>query len=56
MPEGGETNDVRDIIQLAWAAMVDTYAGALFHRAKEIAAGSSNSSWTPDQATSAPTV
>jgi len=56
MPEGGKTTDVRDIIQLAWAATVDTYAGALYHRAKEIDAGNSNSSWTPDQATSAPTL
>lgn len=56
LPEGGETTDVRDIIQHAWAATVDTYAGALYHRAKEIAAGNSNSSWTPDQATSAPTL
>lgn len=56
MPEGGETADVSDIIQRAWTATVDTYAGALYHRAKEIAAENSNSSWTPDQATSAPTV
>ncbi|GAA1488965.1 hypothetical protein [Brachybacterium sacelli] len=55
-PEGGETTDVRDIIQHAWTATVDTYASALYHRAKEIAAENSNSSWTPDQATSAPTV
>lgn len=56
MPEGGETTDVRDIIQLAWATTVDTYAGALYRRAKEIAAGNSNSSWTPDQTTSSPTL
>lgn len=55
MPEDGETTDVRDIIQRAWAATVDAYAGALYHRAKEIAAGNSTSNWTPDQATSAPT-
>ena len=56
MPEGGETTDVRDIIQRAWAATIDTYAGALYHRAKEIAEGNSNPSWTPDQATSTPTL
>lgn len=56
MPEGGERTDVRDIIQRAWAATVDTYAGALYHRAKEIATGDSNPSWTPDQTTSSPTL
>ena len=56
MPKGGKTTDVRDIIPLAWAATVDTYAGALYHRAKEIAAGNWNSSWTPDQTISSPTL
>lgn len=56
LPEGSETTEVRDIIQRAWAATVDTYAGALYRRAKEIAAGNSNPSWTPDQTTSSPTL
>ena len=56
LPEGSEIAEVRDIIERAWAATVDTYARALYRRAKEIAAGNSNPSWTPDQATSTPTV
>ena len=56
LPEGSEIADVRNIIQRTWAAMVDTYAGALYRRAKEIAEGNSNPSWTPDQAMSAPTI
>jgi len=56
MREGGEITDVRDIIQRAWATTVDTYASALYYRAKEIAAGNSNPSWTPDQTTSVPTL
>lgn len=56
MWEGGKIADVRGIIQRAWAATVDTYAGALYYRAQEIAAGNSNPSWAPDRATSAPTL
>ena len=56
LPEGSEIADVRNIIQRAWEATVDTYAGALYRRAKEIAEGNSNPSWTPDQAMSAPTL
>ncbi|ALN16515.1 hypothetical protein [Acidipropionibacterium acidipropionici] len=55
-PEGNEATDVRDTIQRAWAATVNAYTGALCYRAKEIATGDSNPSWTPDQTTSSPTL
>lgn len=56
LPEGGEAANVRDTIQRAWATTVDTYTEALYHRAKEIAGGEANSSWTPDQGPSTPTL